>query len=85
MRSRAVFCLLISACSTPAILTPDGTPPVCGQFPVECGNGYCCDEGQTCGGARPNEPTTCPAGSCCDDSWAFPSLSKRPPTKQRHR
>jgi hypothetical protein len=47
----AVLAIIAIACATPAVLV-DHTPHPCGEYPVNCGEGRCCPEGNLCFTAR---------------------------------
>ena len=74
----AVIAVALAACTTPKILGPDETAN-CGQWPQDCGGGYCCFEHEVCGGGP---FSGCPAGECCyvgegDGYAARPSRPQR--------
>ena len=80
----AVIVVLL-ACQTPAILAPTDNPKACRLTEVACvgadyrPTGYCCLEGDACGGPFPN--VGCPDGECCDARQG--GFAKRENRKQR--
>jgi hypothetical protein len=87
VRVRALFVLLlVSACMTPLVLTPEtgpGTPYPCGVGGHSCGGHLCCSEDFICGGTP---YSGCPATLCCfvgqerraPDAGPVPNASQRP-------
>lgn len=43
-----LFVLVAPSCKTPSILGSGAACGPCGCFPVDCGNGKCCDQDEMC-------------------------------------